>query len=411
MKNRKPKTKKAKLERERIASRGQSDISFFWGELSVCVSCSEQLVRFATVYSSDIKGKYKSVEETDFTGASFCNVEQQKDYMQNASYSPSFYFFLIEFSNIFCKILTCMNSWRVEKIKKKQLCLNTKTRMQTTTIPKIMVQPPSPEETAARKIITDLRHSNNDVKKRNEVKYVHMAILKQDNNEVRQLGNYHCHLVATEHALLLDEAAKMIFTDNGGFFVDHESFDYFRDDMGSTDRLLFFSIWRGDVAGGFNIQSDSIRIFTQDQDLKYNLWGLDTLVQHELGVPISLPNVGGTRRRRRRTLSGPNSLETRGWEFQAGDSWAGSCSSSRTSSAIVKPATTVTTTTIMPTSHACRDPPLIDPYLSSHRGLLRRSRSSVCLRPELKTHTSLYNKLNPTGNGRAQRILSQETSI
>ena len=331
--------------------------------------------------------------------------------MQNASYSPSFYFFLIEFSNIFCKILTCMNSWRVEKIKKKQLCLNTKTRMQTTTIPKIMVQPPSPEETAARKIITDLRHSNNDVKKRNEVKYVHMAILKQDNNEVRQLGNYHCHLVATEHALLLDEAAKMIFTDNGGFFVDHESFDYFRDDMGSTDRLLFFSIWRGDVAGGFNIQSDSIRIFTQDQDLKYNLWGLDTLVQHELGVPISLPNVGGTRRRRRRTLSGPNSLETRGWEFQAGDSWAGSCSSSRTSSAIVKPATTVTTTTIMPTSHACRDPPLIDPYLSSHRGLLRRSRSSVCLRPELKTHTSLYNKLNPTGNGRAQRILSQETSI
>ena len=35
------------------------------------------------------------------------------------------FFFFIEFSNIFFKILTCMISWRVEKLKKKKRCAET----------------------------------------------------------------------------------------------------------------------------------------------------------------------------------------------------------------------------------------------------------------------------------------------
>ena len=271
--------------------------------------------------------------------------------------------------------------------------------MPKTVVPRIIVQPPSPTEKSALNSIKELHCPYSANTKSRKGMYVNIAILKEQHIKTSRFGNSHCHLYPTDKSLPLDDAANMIFDDNGGKFIFDDLCDYYRDVMGHTDRRLFFAIMVGDETG-FEVKPNTTRVIVQDKYLQYNISGLNKLVLREMGVPISLPDVRG----RRRQPFMQNSLEAKEVGFATGDIPA---DSSRRSSPELS---MVAGGMESPTSQPITDLPVIDLYLGAHGPLLLRARSSGCL-PSGQIFSSSNNYLNPRAYPKKPKKRMRETSI
>ena len=158
---------------------------------------------------------------------------------------------------------------------------------------------------------------------------VSSSILKQDGKKVSRLDSFQCHLYPTGINFPFGEAAEMIHNDNKGRFVTQPRLDPSREDMGCTDRRLYFAIMQMNERGGFEIQRNTVRVIIQDAFLNYDISVLDDLIKREFGVPIYLPDVGG----RRRIPSESGSLEMGGGgDYETAESLAVSRNSPRRAS-------------------------------------------------------------------------------
>ena len=178
-----------------------------------------------------------------------------------------------------------------------------------------------------------------------KVRYAEFAILKRISmTKTVKLGNFACQIFKEGEEVPFETVINMVRFDNRGELVTQQLDEHFRNDMGSTDRMLYF-ISKEESDHGFVAVKGTHRLISQDAYGNYNVIELEGIIKREMEANIKWPDVGGEKN----PPSEAGSQEPGYGGFRAGDSRAVSAASSRKSSPLASTASSPSSSPTFPT--------------------------------------------------------------